>query len=359
MNPYDILDSVVNTLRELSEKLSLMPTNNRYSSVSQFQLVSKITSLIKFIEGDGDFTTKTFNRLWHYEEKIKEKMALLDNAIKKTAALNSLTKIINQAHDVMQSELYDDGRSNSEEYLKGEVDRLKEEKKTLQKALEEKNTSEDYSRMLDDMIADDIKKKLGGIDVRIEKGERAIAKKKETKDAQETLKSKIEHGFEQLAKGVVPLEEEKGRLTMLYWMYFGTSIVIFLSLVAYEIVFLCIWDGTVSNWFDMAPFYLPVPLIAGLLWAFIHQMNRAQIQLLGISKVMYRIKYMEGLLLAINQLSYDVNSTASKIVDVMNRMIDSFLKQPEDDVLLGIKDIRESDYLKDIAELIKAASSVK
>ena len=357
MDPNEILNSVIETLNDLSSKLSSMPISNRYSRVSRYNILAQVESLTRFVEGDGDFTSKTFNRLWHYEEKIKEKMTLLDNPTQKDAALNSLTKMINKACDVMRSEQQEDGRANSEEYLKDEIQRLKEEKAALLKSLDEKKTPEDYSRMLDNMIAEDIRKKLGGIDNRIAKRERAIEMKNETKDAQNTMKSRIEQGFKQLENGILPLKNEKDRLTTLYWIYFCTSVAVFLALVAYEIVFLCIWDGTVKNWFDMAPFYLPVPLIAGLLWAFIHQMNRAQAQLLGISKVMYRIKYIEGLLLAINQISYDVNGTSMKIADVMNRMIDAFLTRTGDDILEDIKNAKEGDSLKEIAEFVKAVKN--
>ncbi len=359
MDPNEILDSVIETLKDLSSKLSTMPIGGRYSRISRYNILAQLESLTKFIECDGDFTSKTFNRLWHNEERIKEKMALLDNPTQKDAALNSLAKIINRASDVLRSELHEDGKANSEEYLKSEVERLKEEKASLLKSLNEKKTSEDYSRMLDDMIAEDIRKKLGGLDIRIAKRERAIEKKHEAKDAQNTMKSRIEQGFKQLENGILPLNNEKERLTMLYWIYFCTSVTIFLALVVYEIVFLCIWDGTVNNWFDMAPFYLPVPLIAGLLWAFIHQMNRAQVQLLGISKVLYRIKYIEGLLLAINQISYDVNGTSMKIADVMNRMIDAFLKRTGDDIMEGIKNANEENNLKEITEMAKVVKDLK
>lgn len=359
MDPNEILDSVIETLNDLSSKLSSMPISNRYSRVSRYNILAQVESLTRFIEGNGDFTSKTFNRLWHYEEKIKEKMALLDNPTQKDAALNSLIKMINRACDVLRSEQQEDGRANSEEYLKNEVKKLKEEKAALLKSLDEKKTSEDYSRELDDIIAENIRKKLGGLDIRIAKRERAIKMKNETKDAQNTMKSRIEQGFKQLEKGILPLNNEKDRLTTLYWIYFYTSIAVFLALIAYEMVFLYIWDGTVKNWFDMAPFYLPVPLIAGLLWAFIHQMNRAQTQLLGISKVMYRIKYIEGLLLAINEISYDVNGTSLKISDVMNRMIDAFLIRTGDDILEGIKNAKEEDNLKEITELAKAVKALK
>jgi hypothetical protein len=359
MDPYEILDSVIETLKGLSLKLSSMPINNKYSRVSRYNTLAQIASLTSFFENDGDYTSKTFNRLWHYEGKIKEKMALLDNPTQKEAAMNSLIKMINKASDVQRSELQEDGRTNSEEFLKAEVKRLKEEKATLLKSLEKKKTSEDYSRILDDMIAEDVRKKLSCLDIKIAKKKRAIEKKSETKDAQDTMKSRIEQGFKQLGNGILPLKNEEKRLTTLYRIYFWTSVAIFLALVVYEIIFLYIWNGTVRNWFDMAPFYLPVPLIAGLLWAFIHQMNRAQIQLLSISKVIYRIKYIEGLLLAINQISYDVNGTSLKIVDVMNRMIDSFLKRTGDDIVEGIKNVKEEDNLKEITELAKVVKDLK
>lgn len=56
-------------------------------------------------------------------------------------------------------------------------------------------------------------------------------------------------------------------------------------------------------------------------------MNRAQRQLIIIANQLHRIKYIEGLLLAINNLSSDVSEGIATIKNVINNIIQTIFSQ--------------------------------
>ena len=58
-------------------------------------------------------------------------------------------------------------------------------------------------------------------------------------------------------------------------------------------------------------------------------MNRAQRQLIIIANQLHRIKYIEGLLLAINNLSSDVSERIATIKNVINNIIQNYLQSNE------------------------------
>ena len=65
---------------------------------------------------------------------------------------------------------------------------------------------------------------------------------------------------------------------------------------------------------DYLPFYLPVPLNAGLFGFFIYQMKRMQRQLIILTEKLHHVKlHIEGLLLAINTLSPALFKASIKI----------------------------------------------
>ena len=58
-------------------------------------------------------------------------------------------------------------------------------------------------------------------------------------------------------------------------------------------------------------------------------MNRAQRQLIIIANQLHRIKYIEGLLLSINNLSSDVSEGIATIKNVINNIIQNYLQSNE------------------------------
>ena len=143
-------------------------------------------------------------------------------------------------------------------------------------------------------------------------------------DASEYLKERISTAFVELKKHISPLQEEKTRLNRMFYAYAILCGLVFLVLVVFEIIYLSQWEGA-KKWIDYLPYYVPLPIVGGLLWAFIFQMNRAQRQLMQLANVLYHIDYVEGLLLAINLVCADVNSASEKICNVLDKMISNYM----------------------------------
>ena len=100
-------------------------------------------------------------------------------------------------------------------------------------------------------------------------------------------------------------------------------------LVYFEFVYLSKWEAP-TKLIDYLPFYIPVPIVGGLLWAFIYQMNRAQRQLMLVAYELYHVDYVEGLLQAINMVSPNVTSASVKIGTVLDVMIKKHITIPNE-----------------------------
>ncbi|MCS2842903.1 FlxA-like family protein [Bacteroides uniformis] len=148
------------------------------------------------------------------------------------------------------------------------------------------------------------------------------------KDAQETLKTQIKETFKDLQTYIKPIEDEQKRLNFLYYGYIIGGI-LSLAALTFSIYFFIQNRSAFVKWTDCIPFYLPISFCAAILWICIFQMNRAQRQLIIIANQLHRIKYIEGLLLAINNLSSDVSEGIATIKNVINNIIQNYLQSNE------------------------------
>lgn len=102
-----------------------------------------------------------------------------------------------------------------------------------------------------------------------------------------------------------------------------------------------------------------------LLWGFIHEMNRAQRQLVILAKQIHEIEYVEGLLLTINKLSTNMNDSMNRVNSAIDKLVENHLiykdEKLTDEMLLKKeerKDLKLHEetlkILKEINELIVA-----
>lgn len=70
--------------------------------------------------------------------------------------------------------------------------------------------------------------------------------------------------------------------------------------------------GEYPSWEQYWLMVIPIPVILGLLWGFITQMNRAQRLMVLLAKQIHEVKYTEGLLQALNTLSTDINESMQR-----------------------------------------------
>lgn len=208
---------------------------------------------------------------------------------------------------------------NTDDFYSKKINDLSEKEKELRDEISKLNTG--------DPEYQDKKDELNNIQLEIRKTEEEQAQSKSKKDKSENIGKDIESAFNVLREGVKPLNNERRRLNWLFGVFAALSIIVLVILICFEIYYLSKWEGA-DKWIDYIPFYLPVPIVGGLLWAFIYQMNRAQRLLLQIANVLYHIDYCEGLLKAINNLSLDTNAALAQINDVLCKMTDNYMTLP-------------------------------
>lgn len=212
-----------------------------------------------------------------------------------------------------------DSEYNTEEYYKKTISELEKKVEELSISLQESNESKEQK--------EEIKKEL---EERREQIRQITADKEELEkklDAQENIKKKITYAFEGLKKHTSHLEKEKSRLNGMFYVYACLCFCVLGILVYFEYVYLSKWQ-TPTKLIDYLPFYIPLPIVGGLLWAFIYQMNRAQRQLMLVAYELYHVDYVEGLLQAINMVSPNVTSASEKISSVLDIMIKKHITTP-------------------------------
>lgn len=211
---------------------------------------------------------------------------------------------------------------NSSQYYQEQIEKYEKREAELYKKISDLEKSAEGREELEKELAD-VKQIMQQMRQEQEEQQRR-------QDAQAHQRTNIQTAFRDLTTYSKPLEAEKERLNWLFFIYGAICLVVLIFLTMYECRFLNHFNTLpTTEWTDCLPFYLPVPLCGGLLWVFIYQMNRAQRQLVVLTDKLHHIKYIEGLLLAINTLSPDVSDAATKIQQTIDSIIDNYLHHPQ------------------------------
>lgn len=143
---------------------------------------------------------------------------------------------------------------------------------------------------------------------------------------------RIEEAFALLKGCTGSVEEEKKRSDDEYKFYHSATIAIVIAAVLWLIIlYIALLRNhiTLSSWNTFAPYYLPIPIMAALLWVFIVQKNRANKLSIMMSEELFRIRYLENLLLSVNKLSKNSDTSISRINKAIDSMVESYLHQTE------------------------------
>ena len=155
---------------------------------------------------------------------------------------------------------------------------------------------------------------------------------KEEDQVLDTWDKRIEEAFNILKHCTSSIEEEKSNVAAEYVFYnYCMGGVAFFILVWMLFLYRALFVDHVyfSGWISFLPYYLPVPLIAALLWVLIVQKNRANKLSITISEELFRVRYLEGLLLMVNKLSKNSDTSIARINKAIDAMVDSYLHQTE------------------------------
>jgi len=105
---------------------------------------------------------------------------------------------------------------------------------------------------------------------------------------------------------------------------------------------------------------LPLPVVGALMWGFIFQMNRAQRQLVALSKSIHSIEYVQGLMLSINQLAPSIEDSIRRVNEALDRLIDNHLSEKEKDheAIITKEEDKDKLPLDAIIKILKEAKGL-
>lgn len=238
----------------------------------------------------------------------------------------------NLVHGIEQEKVY-----NSKQFYEDRIASIDSERRkleeTIDKLIEENQQSQSQKEELE------LKKsELADAASQIEFYQKELELRKKQDDAVDEWKKNIRDTFKELTKYLFPIENEHNRLRWIFYVYGILAGAIIISIIILEIT-ACSKINHIKDWSDFTNYivlFIPVPIAGGLLWAFICQMNRAQRQMIILSRYIHEIKYVEGLLLSINSLSPSIEEAVKRINLALDRMIDNHLN-------IGTKDVFTED----------------
>lgn len=252
---------------------------------------------------------------------------------------------------------------NSAKYYEQQIAALQKQKDDLEQLIHQQRRQAKQSSQQQaetEKQREETARELDAVRKQLEQMQKENAARKRREDAQTQLKADIQATFGELNAYSAPFEAEKLRLNLLFAAYALLSVATLVVLVIYECHFMhrINLETPSALWTNYIPFYLPVPLCAGLLWAFIFQMNRAQRQLVVLTDKLHHVKYIEGLLLAIARLSTDMAEGTSKIRQTIDRIIGNYLHQPHDLTETRLLKEQSKDRI-DLGQLTKLMGEIK
>lgn len=224
-----------------------------------------------------------------YEKEVRSREAALNTMeFLQMQKENTLKEISSIEADIVS--LSNEGGNN-----RNELTRMRTRLSSLKSSLE--------------MITQKIKKKMNLED--------------ETKELQNKM-SPLTSNSQDLLK---ELTCEKNRLNGAFYVYAFLIIIVIGFLIGWEtyLISSLYQEFPPKDWMKCIILYLPIPISAGLLWAFIYQMNRAQRQLVRIAERIHIIRYKNALI----STSMNLFSDGLKNEDHVAKLIDGIMKSSE------------------------------
>ena len=169
-----------------------------------------------------------------------------------------------------------------------------------------------------------MKTRLSSLKSYLETLNQKILKKKYLADETKELNNKISPLTLNIQNLLGELTCEKNRLNITFYVYAVLIIIVIGFLIGWETYLISnlYIEFPPNDWMKCVILYLPIPISAGLLWAFIYQMNRAQRQLVRIAERIHIIRYKNALI----STSMNLYSDGLKNEVHVANLIDSIMK---------------------------------
>ncbi len=245
---------------------------------------------------------------------------------------------------------------NSEEYYNQKIKELQLREEELKLSLtQNKNETEGQKK-----LAQETQEKLKLVENELLKKKQELELKQKQEDARNDWERKINQTFNNLKEYLKPLETEHSRLNILYNFYAILGLITLLLIVICEITLLykIAKADTIPSFSEYVLVLLPLPIAGALMWGFIFQMNRAQRQLVAISNNIHSTKYIQGLLLSINDLSLDINDSIVRVNTALDKIIANHLNRKNISNEIDQKNEEGKDNIE-FDKLLKIISTIK
>ena len=252
---------------------------------------------------------------------IKDKSLALDNQV-----IAKLEEVVNEGLKWYKDETLDNvvGGYSIEllnEKIKGTEKQLQETLSYIQKLQDEgKKDTVEYVRS---------ERKVTALKSNVEELKNMVEAKEERADKTEVLNEKVKSITTGIDEAIADLVDEKERLENIYKSYLWGCRIVFGALIVWEsfLIFTLYPQLSFNNWKNYIPLYLPLPLLGGLLWVCIYQMNKAQRQMVKLASMLQRHRYKDSLLRASVNLYADMRKNEEHVAS----LIDDVMKHQEDD----------------------------
>jgi len=330
-------DRIIFELMELRERINILDNN----SMENIEFISDL------LTGEFNYIFSELTELHNFLERKSEPLS--DESIKKMSNLTKSLQLIILKINSQLNSYANRTRNifNSEKFYTEQIRELENQKNKLQeylihqKNIEGKSQEEiaESKRIIEEKEISLLKAKE-----QIKQYQFELEEKKKSENAIIEWNTKIKLTFEELSICLSPVKDEHSRLNRMFWIYSFITTVIFSTIVFLEIyVFIRLHNSIdFPDWKNCLAAIIPIPILGGLLWAFIIQLNRTQRQLLLLAKHIHEIKYIEGLLISINSLSLNISESTERVNNAINRLLENHLNRNITSV-----DITENNVIKE------------
>lgn len=260
-----------------------------------------------------DSRIKLYNQLWNKTDKL----------------LNE----ISSGYNIGFSDSEDIVRKRAEEDINADLQSLDKIRNEILTQIDQERNKGDKA---DQNLLTTLEKSLGETQSQIEQKQKEQEEVKIEKQAETNWDKRIEDAFSILKSCTVSVEEEKEKANNEYNFYYHALMALVILVLLWMLfLYLTLFSFHVyfTDWKSFFPYYLPIPILVAFCWVLIVQKNRANKLSITMSEELFRIRYLEGLLLSVNKLSKSSDISINRINKAIDSMVESYLHQTECNLL--------------------------
>lgn len=315
---------IVTTLDNCAKVLAARKDGDDVDTSRVVLRIRQLTNLLR----NATIYTATIEKLYEYYPQlidilntIKNKLFVLDQ------------EVVNQLEDIVDDGLKWYKEETLDKVADGDsIELLKENIKTNEKELQ--NAQQAMKKLQDEGKKDSreyirLERKAVTLESNIVEQKDMVEAKGKRAGQTEALNERVKFVTTGLDEAIKDLKDEKSRLEDIYNNYLWGCRIVFGALLAWEsfLIFTLYPQLSFNNWKNYIPLYLPLPLLGGLLWVCIYQMNKAQRQMVMLASMLQRFRYKDSLLKASVNLYADMRKNEEHVAT----LIDDVMKHAEID----------------------------